>query len=108
MCSVETHSFLPNEQSDRRDLACQSKTRHRWFHSSGKACLVEVLERPACSSSPGGGVLEDIFQIMVMVDVESPDVQDLFRALALASNQAVLSARGGLHHQPAIVPELPL
>jgi hypothetical protein len=73
MFSVETHSFLPNEQSDGCDFACQSEARHRWFHSSDKASFVEILERSACSGSPGGRSLEDIFQIMVMVEVESAD-----------------------------------
>jgi DNA-binding XRE family transcriptional regulator len=36
MFGVETHSFLPNQQSDRRDLARQGKTRHRRFHPSGR------------------------------------------------------------------------
>jgi hypothetical protein len=35
MFGVETDSFLPNEQSDRRNLARQGEPRHRRFHSSG-------------------------------------------------------------------------
>jgi len=31
---VETDSFLPDQQSDRRDLARQGETRHRRLHSS--------------------------------------------------------------------------
>ena len=34
MFSVETRSFLPDHQSDGGDLAGQSQTRHRWFHSA--------------------------------------------------------------------------
>src|SRR5258707_13271557 len=59
--SVETHSFLPDEQSDCRDLACQGQTRHRWFHSFGKQSRVELLEGPIDTSSPNGCTLEDIF-----------------------------------------------
>jgi hypothetical protein len=32
---VETDSFLPDEQSDRRDLARQGEARHRGFHPIG-------------------------------------------------------------------------
>jgi hypothetical protein len=35
MLGVETRSFLSYQQSDRRDLACQDKARHRRFHPSG-------------------------------------------------------------------------
>jgi len=35
MFGVETDSFLPHQQSDRRDLARQSEARHRGFHPSG-------------------------------------------------------------------------
>ncbi len=81
MFRVETNSFLPNEQSDGRDLARQGETRQMRFHSSGNASLVEVLERPGGSSRSRGCTLEDIFQIVIMVDVEPADGQDLLGAL---------------------------
>jgi hypothetical protein len=34
MFGVETHSFLPDDQGDRRDLARQGETRHRGLHPS--------------------------------------------------------------------------
>ena len=44
MFGVEMDSSLPDKQSDGRDLARQSETRHRSFHSSGNAGLVEILK----------------------------------------------------------------
>ena len=35
MFGVETNSFLPNQQSDGRDLARQGEARHRRFHPAG-------------------------------------------------------------------------
>ena len=46
------------------------------FHASGNASLVEILERPANSSSSRGSPLEDIFQIVIIVFVQSADGQD--------------------------------
>jgi hypothetical protein len=46
------------------------------FHASGNASLVEILERPANSSSSRGSPLEDIFQIVIIIFVQSADGQD--------------------------------
>src|ERR1700722_10743923 len=55
MFGVETDSFLPNDQSDGRDLA-----RHRWLHSLGYQRGVELLERSRNGSGPRRGSLEDV------------------------------------------------
>src|SRR5260370_30137 len=73
MFSVETHSFLPDGQSDRSDLPRQSEARHRWLQPFGNERSVEVLERSGDSGGPHGRPLEDIFQIVVMVFVEPAD-----------------------------------
>src|ERR1700692_4258597 len=89
MFSVETDSFLPNQQSDGRDLTRQREARHRGFHAFSHASLVEILERPANSSSTGGCTLEDIFQIVIVIFVQSVDGQDFLGALELASHETV-------------------
>src|SRR6266849_1005724 len=108
MFSVETDSFLPDEQSDGRDLARQSEARHRRFHASGNASLVEILERPANSSSSRGSTLEDILQIVIMIFVQSADGQDFLGALALATNETVFPTGVRLQCQAAVGPALPL
>src|SRR6266478_6803050 len=61
MFCVETNSFLPNQQSDGRDLARQGEPRQVRFHSSDNTSLIEILERPGDSSRSRGCTLEDIF-----------------------------------------------
>src|SRR5262249_22840857 len=53
-----------NEQSDRRNLARQSKSCHVRLPPAVQASFVKVLKRPAVTSCPGGRPLEDVFQIM--------------------------------------------
>ena len=75
MFSVETNSFLPNQQSDRRDLARQGKPRHRWLHSAGNAGRVKFLKRSGGGRRSRSRSLEDIFQIVIMIFVESANSQ---------------------------------
>jgi len=65
--------FLPNQQSDGCDLARQGQARHRWFHAAGQASLVEFLKRSDGSSRSCGRALKDIFQIMIVIFVQSAD-----------------------------------
>jgi hypothetical protein len=108
MFSVETHSFLPDEQRDRGDLPRQSEARHRWFHPLGNEGRVEVLERPGDSGGPNGCPLEEIFEIVVMVFVEPADGYEFLGAFDLAFHEAVLPTGAGLQGQAAVRPELPL
>src|SRR5277367_4792712 len=62
MFSVETHSFLPNQQSDRGDFPRQRKARHRWFQPFGNERNVEVLERPGDSGGPRAAPLKIFFR----------------------------------------------
>src|ERR1700726_4383420 len=108
MFGVETNSFLPNEQSDGRDLACQGEARHCWFHPSGNASLVELLKRSGDGSGPGRSTLEDILQIVIMILVQPADGQDSFRASELATHEQVFPTGVCLQRQAAIGPQLPL
>ncbi len=104
MFGVETHSFLPDQQSDRSDLARQGETRHRWFHSFANQSRVELLERSGDSGGPNGCTLEDIFQIVVMILVEPADGCDFLGALELAKHHAVFPAVACLQCQTAVAP----
>ena len=84
MFSVETCSFLPNQQSDRGNLARQREARQVWLRSPSHASFVEILEGSAVCGSPGGRTLEDIFQIMVVVAVESAHGQGFLGAFELS------------------------
>src|ERR1700730_10542778 len=108
MFGVETHSFLPNEQSDGRRLARQGETRQMRFHSSGNTSFVEVLERARGPGGSRGCTLEDIFQIVIMVDVEPADGQDLLGAFQLAPDEAIFSAGLSPQRQSTVGPQLQL
>src|ERR1022692_692917 len=105
---AQTCSFLPDDQSDRRDLARQSETSHRHFHPFGEQRGVEILKGSGCNASQGGRTLEDVFQIMVMVGVEPSDSQHFFGTLQLSIQETIFGAGAGGQGQTAISPELPL
>src|SRR5580765_7523694 len=106
MFSVETNSFLPNEQSDGRDLARQGQARHRWFQTAGDASLVEFLKRSGRSSRSRGSTLEDIFQIVIVIFVQSADGHCFLRAFQLTANEAIFPTIVGSQCQSAVGPQL--
>src|SRR5580700_3657595 len=108
MLGVETNSFLPNQQSDGRDLARQGEACHGWLHPSGHQSGVELLERSRDGSGPGRGTLEDIFQIVIVVGVETANGQELLAAFQLALHDSVFPADGGFQCQTTVGPQLPL
>src|SRR3984893_17784188 len=108
MFGVETHSFLPNNQSDGRDLARQREARQRWLHPSGYQTGVEFLERSSDGSGPGRGTLEDIFQIVIVVGVEPSNSQEFLGAFQPALHDSVFAAGRGLQCQTTVDPQLSL
>src|ERR1700691_6410916 len=108
MFGVETDSFLPDDQSDSRDLARQSEARHRWFHPLGHQSGMELVERSGDGSGPSRGTLEDIFQIVIVIGVEPANGQEFLGAFQLSLHESVFPARGGLQSQTTVGPQLPL
>src|SRR3984893_5844041 len=82
-------SFLPNDQGDGRNLARQGEARHRWLRASGHARLVEILERSASSSRSRGRTFENIFQIVIMIFVQTPDGQEFLGTSELTTHEPV-------------------
>src|SRR5215469_8647355 len=108
MFGVETYLLLPDDQSDGGDLACQGESCQMRLHSSSDASFVEILQGSSCGSGSRGRTLEDIFQIVIMVEVQPADGQGLFGAFQLATDKAVFPAGVGPKCQATIGPELPL
>jgi hypothetical protein len=96
MFRIETHSFLPNQQSDRSNLARQSKPCHVRLHSPRHASFVEILKRSAVGCRPSGRALEDVFQIMIVVAVQSADGRDFLGTLELSALETIFTAGVGL------------
>ena len=70
--------------------------------------LVKVLERSLGRGSSRRGTLEDIFQIVIMVEVEPANGQDLLGAFPLATDKAIFSTGVRRQCQTTVGPELSL
>ena len=78
------------------------------LHASGDAGLVKVLERSHGRGGSRRGTLEDIFQIVIMIDVQPADGQDLFGAFQLATDEAIFPTGVRPQGQSTVGPELSL
>ena len=77
------------------------------LHASGDAGLVKVLERSHARGGSRCRTLEDIFQIVIMVDVEPANGQDLLGTFELTSDEAVFTAGVCPQCQSTVSPQLP-
>ena len=71
LLSVEIHSFLPDDQRDGCNLACQGRTRHGRLPSLDQQTLVEIVEWPSADAGLCCRSLENILKIVVAIPVES-------------------------------------
>src|SRR5580692_2953871 len=78
------------------------------LHSTGDTGLIKILEWSRGSGRSRGCTLEDIFQVVIMIDVESADSQHLFGAFQLASDEAIFATGVGPQCQSTVGPELSL
>src|SRR6266851_70493 len=106
--SVEMSSFLPEDQSDRRNLSRQGEASHRWLHPFRDQRQVEILERSFAAAGHGGRTLEDGLHIMIVVLVEPAQLLWFLGTLQLSSHIPVLRAVARLDRQTAVRPKLAL
>ena len=66
MLGVETLSFLPQRQDNRRDLARQGEACQFRLHSLGYSRGIEIFEGSGVRQGAGGSVLKEPFQSMVL------------------------------------------
>ena len=97
MFGVETFSFLPQGQSDRRDLARQGETGHRGPHPFGEQRGVEIMERSGASAGRGGRAFEDIFQLVVVIFIQTPGREKFPRAKAARAAKQSADMDASLH-----------
>jgi hypothetical protein len=57
---VETFSFLPQGQGNRRDLARQGEARQLRLRPLGYSCGIEIFERSGVGEGAGGRVLQPV------------------------------------------------
>src|SRR5947207_12375916 len=106
MLGVKRFSSLPNMQSDGGDLARQGQACQRWLHALGQACFIELAERAGDSTGGGGGALEQILQLVVVVEVQPADEPRLLAAHQLSILETIVGAAARLQPQAAVGPEL--
>src|SRR5208283_2001743 len=102
--NVEMYSFLPDGQSDRRNLPCQGEASHRWLHAFREQALVEIVERSLATAGHTRRTLEDGFHIMIMILIESTNLLGLLRTLQLSGHVTVLRTVARIDRQSAIRP----
>src|SRR2546428_14037683 len=66
------------------------------------------MERSGASAGRGGRAFEDIFQLVVVIFIQTPGREKFPRALQLAGHEAIIRTGVRLQGQTAVSPELPL
>ena len=100
---VEAYSFLPDDQGDRCDFACQGQPCHLRLYPFADLSIVKLLERPGLGGGNCRGTLEQIFEIVIVILVESANRCRLPGPLQLPVNVLVLCAVVGFDRQPAVL-----
>ena len=108
MLGVERDSFLPNDQRDRCNFACQGQPRHFRPDSLGNQSRVKFLERPSLGSGDDGCALENVFQIVIVIAVEPSQRYLLLRRSQLPIDLTMIGAAVRLDSKAAVGPQLPL
>src|SRR5580700_10114910 len=81
MVGVETYLLLPDDQRDRGNLSCQGETRHRGLPSLSQQSLIEVTEWASSAAGSRGRTLEDRFQVMVVILIQTTKCRGSFGML---------------------------
>src|SRR5579863_539485 len=108
MLGVERNSFLPNDQSDRRNFACQGQPCHLRPNALGHQSRVKFLERAGLGGSDDGCALENVFQFVIVIAIEPAQRDRPLRRAQLPIDVAMISAAVCLDSQTAVSPQLPL
>src|SRR5208283_4240581 len=105
---VERFSFLPNVQSDGRDLARQGQPRQLGLYPLPQKVFVEEAKGAVTATGGGGRTLKQVLQIVVVIQVEAANEHRLVSALQLPVHHLIVGAAARLQRQPAVGPELSL
>ena len=81
MFSVEAYLLLPDDQRDRGNLSRQGQARHRGLPPLGQQSLVKIMERSSSDAGPHRRALENIFQVVVVVLIETTKPNGFLGAL---------------------------
>src|SRR5271169_1090021 len=105
---VEIHSLLPNDQCHGGHLSCQGETRHRRPHPFLYQSNIEIAEWSRPSTGRKSSAFEQIFQIVIMVVIQTAHGDALPVSYQLPSHEAVLTAVMSLDCETTVSPQLSL
>src|ERR1700726_4064088 len=108
MLGVQVPSSLPHDQYDGGNFPGQGQTRHLRPDALGQQSGVELPKRTRLVRGHDRRALKQIFQIVIVVSVQSADRALLLRSLQLPVHTTVISAALGLDAKTAVGPQLPL
>src|SRR5208282_5494716 len=98
------YSFLPDGQSDRRNLSRQGEASHRWLHAFREQALVEVVERSLPAAGHICRTLEDFFHLVIVILIEPTQLLGFLGTLQLSGHVTVLRAVARLNRETAVGP----
>src|ERR1700731_1598654 len=78
---VETYLLLPNDQRDRGNLPRQGQARHRGLPSLSQQSLGEIVYGSRSGACPHSCTLEKIFEVVVVIPVETAQCDGFVRTL---------------------------
>src|SRR5215831_5981015 len=104
--SVEAISFLPDGQGNGGDLARQGQLRHLRLDAGTQPLLVKLLQWSRENAGTHGRAFEDVLQVVVVVQVQSPDQYLFTGTLQLSFDLLIIGAAARLQTQTAVGPEL--
>src|SRR5260370_28939479 len=107
MLGVEAHSFLPNEERDRCNFACQCETCYFRLDSLGHQSSVKLLERPSLGGGDDGCALENVFEFVMVIAVQPAQRYGPLRRSQLPLDTTMIGATVRFDSQAAVGPQLP-
>src|SRR5215472_16721877 len=81
MIGVEAHLLLPDDQCDHGNLPRQGQACHRGLPSLGQQSLVKIVERSGSDAGSHRRTFENVFEVVVVVFVETAQGYRSLRAL---------------------------
>jgi hypothetical protein len=106
--SVETHSFLPDDQRDRCNLPRQGQTCHGRPPSLDEQTLIKIAEWPCGDAGHCCRPLENTLKIVVVILIETAQLLRFLGTLQLPLDITVLRTVTRLQAKAAVSPELAL
>jgi hypothetical protein len=79
-----------------------------WLHPFGDASFVEILQGSSGGSRSHGSAFEDVFQIVIVVEVQPADGHDFLGTFELATHETIFSTDVSPQCQATLGPQLTL